>query len=32
VLLAILAPEVAAFGFLLMAVVSVFRTHGDRTP
>ena len=31
-LLAILAPEVAAFGFLLIAVVGVFRTHGDRTP
>jgi uncharacterized membrane protein len=32
VLLAILAPEVAAFGFLLIAVVSVFRNRGDRTP
>jgi hypothetical protein len=32
VLLAIFAPEVAAFGFLLIAVVGVFRTRGDRTP
>jgi hypothetical protein len=35
VLLAILAPEVAAFGFLLIAVVGLFRLfrkHGDRTP
>lgn len=29
--LAILAPEVAAFGYLLIAVVSVFRQRGDRT-
>lgn len=32
VCLAILAPEVAAFGFLLIAVVGVFRQRGDRTP
>ena len=32
VLLAIFAPKVAAFGFLLLAVVGVFRQRGDRTP
>ena len=32
VALAILAPEVAAFGYLLIAVVGVFRQRGDRTP
>ena len=32
VLLAILAPEVAAFGFLLIALIVVFRQRGDRTP
>ena len=31
VLLAFLAPEVAAFGYLLIAVVGVFRQRGDRT-
>ena len=32
VLLAFLAPQVAAFGYLLIAVVAVFRQRGDRTP
>ena len=32
VLLPIPAPEVAAFGFLLIAVVGVFRKLGDRAP
>jgi TMEM175 potassium channel family protein len=32
VLLAILAPQVAAFGYLLIAVVGVFRQRGDRVP
>ena len=31
VVLGILAPEVAAFGYLLIAVVGVFRQRGDRT-
>jgi uncharacterized membrane protein len=31
VLLAVLAPQVAAFGFLLIGVVGVFRQRGDRT-
>ncbi len=30
VLLALLAPQVAAFGYLLIAVVGVFRQRGDR--
>lgn len=30
VLLAILVPQVAAFGYLLIAVVGVFRQRGDR--
>ncbi|MGZ4199596.1 MAG: hypothetical protein ACXVP1_05370 [Thermoleophilia bacterium] len=31
VLLALLAPQVAAFGYLAIAVVAVFRTRGDHT-
>ena len=31
VLLALLAPTVAAFGYLVIAVVAVFRTRGDST-
>jgi uncharacterized membrane protein len=31
VLLALLAPRVAAFGYLAIAVVALFRTRGDRT-
>lgn len=31
VALAILAPQVAAFGYLAIAVVAVFRSRGDRT-
>ncbi len=31
-LLAVLAPQVAAFGYLLIAVIGVFRQRGDRTP
>ena len=30
-LIARLAPQVAAFGYLLVAVVGVFRQRGDRT-
>ena len=32
VLLALIAPQVAAFGYLLIAVIAVFRQHGDRRP
>ncbi len=32
VLLALLAPQVAAFGYLLIAVIGVFRQRGDRAP
>jgi hypothetical protein len=33
IVLAIFAPRVAAFGYLVIAVVGVFRAHGDeRTP
>ena len=31
VLVALLAPTVSAFGYLAIAVVAVFRTHGDTT-
>ena len=31
ILLAIVAPQVAAFGFLLIAVIAVFRARGDST-
>ena len=31
VCLALLAPQLAAFGYLLIAVVGVFRQRGDRT-
>lgn len=30
--LAVIAPKVAAFGFLAIAVLAVFRAHGDRKP
>ena len=30
--LAIVAPQVAAFGYLVVAIVGVLRAHGDRTP
>ncbi len=30
--LALLAPQVAAFGYLLIAVIVMFRQRGDRTP
>jgi hypothetical protein len=32
VCLALLLPQIAAFGYLLIAVVSVFRQRGDPTP
>jgi hypothetical protein len=32
VLVAVIAPQVAAFGYLLIAVIGVFRQRGDRTP
>jgi hypothetical protein len=32
VLLALFAPTVAAFGYLVIAVVAVFRTRGDSDP
>jgi hypothetical protein len=32
VLLALFAPTVAAFGYLVIAVVAVFRTRGDSNP
>jgi len=28
--LAILAPQIAAFGFLAIAIVAVLRVHGER--
>jgi uncharacterized membrane protein len=31
VLFALVAPEIAAFGYLVIAVVAVFRTRGDST-
>ena len=30
IVLAIVAPEVAAFGFLVIAIVAVLRAHGDQ--
>jgi TMEM175 potassium channel family protein len=32
ILLAIIAPKVAAFGYLVIAIVAVHRARGDRTP
>jgi uncharacterized membrane protein len=32
IVLAIFAPKVAAFGFLVIAIVAVFRVRGDATP
>ncbi|HTY80863.1 MAG TPA: TMEM175 family protein [Candidatus Bathyarchaeia archaeon] len=32
VLLAFIAPQVAAFGYLLIAVIALFRQHGDAMP
>ncbi len=32
VLLALVAPQVAAFGYLLVAVIAVFRQRGDHSP
>lgn len=32
VLLALVAPKAAVFGYLLIAVIGVFRQHGDRSP
>ena len=31
IVLAIFAPKVAAFGYLLIAIVAVLRLHGDRS-
>ena len=31
VLIALVAPEIAAFGYLVIAVVAVFRTRGDNS-
>ena len=32
VLLAFIAPQIAAFGYLLIAVIALFRQHGDTRP
>ncbi len=32
IVLAIFAPKVAAFGYLLIAIVALLRTRGDQTP
>ena len=32
IVLAFLAPKVAAFGYLLIAIVAILRAHGDNTP
>ena len=32
IVLAFLAPKVAAFGYLLIAIIAVLRAHGDRAP
>jgi hypothetical protein len=32
IVLAILAPKIAAFGYLVIAVVAVLRARGDDTP
>ena len=32
IVLAFLAPKVAAFGYLLIAIIAVLRAHGDSAP